>query len=329
MEFPLITSSPPFPFFILCVGLDLLFGDPVYSFHPIRLTGNLLSYTENVLRPVRLGKISFDGRIGGIVFVMIALFIVLGVVQGIFFILSQGHWVLGWIWYLYIAYSMLALKDLMKHGKQVASATEAENLEGARSSVQMMVGRDTNNLDIKGCNRAAIESLSENLSDGVIAPLFFLLLFGVPGMVFFKVVSTMDSMVGYRTEKYINFGWCAARLDDVLNFIPARVVWLLICVSAFFVAGCSSRKAFWVGLQQHSILSSPNAGWSEGAAAGGLQTKLVGPILRKGHPDKTDWIGFDNDPVGAISSDIQKMLNISVVSTLLFTIIIVVFKVFI
>src|SRR5204863_1573014 len=126
-------------------------------------------------------------------------------------------------------------------------------------------------MDGAACRRAAVESLGENLTDGFTSALFWYVLAGVPGLVLFKVVSTMDSMVGFKTPRYLRFGWCGARLDDVMNFVPARLTWLLLAATAAFVPDCSSATAFRIGLRQHAILPSPNSGWSEAAAAGAIR----------------------------------------------------------
>ena len=115
-------------------------------------------------------------------------------------------------------------------------------------------------MDAGACRRAAVESLSENLTDGFVSPVFWYALVGVPGLVLFKVVSTMDSMVGYKTERYLRFGWCGARLDDLLNYVPARLTWLVIVAVAAAVPGYSASKAWTVGLRQHGMLLSPNSG---------------------------------------------------------------------
>src|SRR5207244_3824087 len=152
----------------------------------------------------------------------------------------------------------------------------------ARLAVSALVGRDTDRMDAAGCRRAAVESLSENLTDGFVSPVFWYVLGGVPGLVLFKIVSTMDSMVGYKTPTHLRFGWCGARLDDVMNYVPARLTWLLMSALAAILPGYSGRKAWRVGLEQHGLLLGPNSGWSEAATAGALERRIVGPIWLKG-----------------------------------------------
>ena len=208
-------------------GLDLLFGDPVYRLHPVRLIGKLLTCYEN-----RLRKIGLDGKFGGILLVLLLLASSLVIAGSVFYLLESLHWSLGWLWSVYLGWSFLALADLLQHAKHVATAIKEVDLAEAKRQVGMLVGRDTKQMDLAACGRAAVESVSENLNDGVIAPLFYFCFFGIPGMLFFKVVSTLDSMVGYRNERYQDFGWCGARFDDLLSWIPARLSWLLLSVSA-------------------------------------------------------------------------------------------------
>jgi adenosylcobinamide-phosphate synthase len=190
----------------------------------------------------------------------------------------------------------LALRDLLKHSWTVENASRAGDLAEARVAIARLVGRDTDRMDIAACRRAAIESLSENLTDGFTSAIAWYVVAGLPGLVLFKVVSTMDSMVGNKTPRYLRFGWCGARLDDVMNFIPARLTWILISAVAAFVPGCSAAKALRVGWKQHAVLPGPNSGWSEAATAGGIQRKLIGPIWMGGALVTDVWVGDAGDP---------------------------------
>jgi adenosylcobinamide-phosphate synthase len=135
----------------------------------------------------------------------------------------------------------------------------------------------------------------------------------VPGIMLVKVVSTMDSMVGYKTPRYLKFGWCGARLDDVMNFVPARIAWLLLTLFSFIIPRCSGRKAFSIGWHQHAILPGPNSGWSEAATAGGIQCKLLGPIWAKGSLVTDVWLGDPSDPPAGSGSDLPRaaILNVA------------------
>jgi adenosylcobinamide-phosphate synthase len=287
---------------IFAVILDLLLGDPVYPLHPIRLMGHTLSLFERGLR-----RIGADGYGGGIaLFFLLAIFWVGGTVVLLvaWFIIS---WKLLFVLEVFLAYSCLALRDLLKHSWAVEKAARAGDLAGARIAIARLVGRDTDRMDIAACRRAAIESLSENLTDGFTSAIAWYVVAGLPGLVLFKVVSTMDSMVGNKTPRYLKFGWCGARLDDVMNFVPARLTWLLISVVAIFVPRCSAAKALRIGWTQHAILPGPNSGWSEAATAGGIQRKLIGPIWMGGALVTDVWVGDAEDPAaGEDDSDVWR-----------------------
>ena len=297
--------QPHVELLLTAVALDLVFGDPVYPLHPIRLMGLTLTGIEKVLRAIRL-----DGYVGGcILFGSLA-----GLWVSAFSLAAIGlnglHPLAGQVFHVFTLYSMIALGDLFKHGREVNQAVSQGNLEKARTAVAKLVGRDTDKMDGPACRRAAIESLAESLVDGFASPLFFYAAAGIPGVVIFKVVSTMDSMVGYKTERYLRFGWLGARLDDLMNLIPARLAWLLLSAVAAAVPGCSASKAWRVGLGQHSIIPGPNAGWSEAAMAGALQRRLIGPIWRKGHCVTDLWIGEYSDPEGGAAEDYFRAVQI-------------------
>jgi adenosylcobinamide-phosphate synthase len=173
------------------------------------------------------------------------------------------------------------------------------------------VGRDTQDLDFAGCRRAAIESVAENFVDGFLGPLFWYVLGGLPGILIFKVVSTMDSMIGYKTAQYLRFGWSGARIDDLLNYVPARIAWFLLGLSACFFPTLSAIKGWRIGMKHHTLLPGPNPGWSEATMAGLLQRRLIGPIYRDGALVTSVWIGDPSDPQGGKDSDLTLAIQIS------------------
>jgi adenosylcobinamide-phosphate synthase len=285
----------------VAVVIDAAVGDPVYSAHPVRLMGRTLQGIEEWLR--RCGA---DGYFGGI-----ALFVILAVlwVGGLSLALMRVQAASGWMaWVLHVAllYSLLALGDLFRHGWQIERALDRGDLPGGRAAVSQLVGRDTDRMDAGACRRAAIESLSESLTDGFVSPVFWYVLLGIPGVVLFKVVSTMDSMVGYKTPRYLRFGWCGARLDDVMNFVPARLTWLLLTLTAAVLPRSSARKAFRIGLEQHALVPGPNAGWSEAATAGAIERRLVGPIWIGGAQVTDLWLGDPGDRPADSSEDFSR-----------------------
>ena len=292
---------PRAEFLAVAVAADAVLGDPVYRGHPIRLMGRSVRWCEKALR-----RAGIDGRVGGcILFLVVASAWTAGTSVLILF-LGHTQPQLATVMHLLLLYSLLALGDLIKHGNAVNAAASSGELGAARAAVGDLVGRDTAKLDAPACRRAAIESLAENLVDGFVSPVFWYVLAGLPGIVVFKVVSTMDSMVGYRTERYLMFGWCGARLDDVMNLAPARLTWLLMAGAAIPVKGCSSRKAARVGWQQHGKVPGPNAGWSEAAMAGAIQRRLVGPIWAAGVMVTDLWLGTPSDAAAGTAADYRR-----------------------
>ena len=293
------------------VLLDFALGDPVYRLHPVRLMGASLTAIENGL--MRTGANGYGGGI--------ALFVILALLSISIVVLAQvgfsalGEWP-AWLFHVFVLYSLLAFGDLLRHVLRVERPLARGDLAAARVAIGQLVGRDTERMDEGACRRAAAESLSESLPDGFVSPIFWYVLLGLPGIVVFKVVSTMDSMVGYKTPRYLRFGSCGARLDDVMNFLPARLCWLLVAASAVFVPGCSPAKALVIGYRHSGFLPSPNSGWPEAATAGAIQRRLVGPIWRNGQLVTDIWIGDANDPPLSTRADLMRAIAVIVIAGL-------------
>ncbi len=298
------------PAFVL---LDWMVGDPVYAMHPVRLLGHLVRILENAL--FRLG---WNGRVGGILLVLLLMGLVVVPISWVHYWLWAHQTVLAFLWDLYWTVHLFALHDLIVHVRRISRAVESGDLVQARQATSMLVGRDTAPMDGMACGRAGIESLSENLVDGVVSPLLWYMTFGLPGMLAFKIASTLDSMVGYRTERYLYFGWAGARLDDVMNYLPARLTWLMTALLAAILPRYSGRKTWRVGLDQHALAPGPNSGWSEAAFAGALQCRIAGPIWKNGQLVTTIWLGHAQDPEGANAPTIEKAIQLSVLVTLFF-----------
>ena len=302
----------PHPYILaFAVLFDLAVGDPTYAWHPIRLVGRTLSWTEGQLRTAGL-----DGYAGGVLLFIWLSTTAMAVVALAIAAAAAISTNVAWLIHAFIVYSLLALGDLLHHVWKIERAVRAGDLPRARTAVSALVGRDTDRMDAGACRRAAVESLSENLTDGFVSPVFWYVLAGLPGIVLFKVVSTMDSMVGYKTDRYLRFGWCGARLDDVMNYVPARLTWLVIVGVAAALPGYSGSKAWSVGLRQHALLAGPNSGWSEAATAGALQRRLVGPIWLKGMQVTDLWIGDPGDASLESSTDVTRAMALSVLSGL-------------
>lgn len=207
-----------------------------------------------------------------------------------------------------LASVFIAQRSLDTHVRAVADALETGSLDDARHAVAQIVGRDTATLDASAVSRAAIESLSENFSDGIAAPIFWMLIAGLPGAAVYKAINTADSMIGHRSDRYLAFGWAAARLDDLMNLAPARLSALWIAAGAAFLRKTSGRKALQAALRDARHHRSPNAGWPEAAMAGALGLKLAGPRIYGGETVADPWMGDGRAEVDA--ADIRRALGV-------------------
>lgn len=273
--------------------------------HPVIWIGNLISWLDArlnrpALSPARRRQLGVVALVG----IVLVPAVLAGIVSGI---LSKLP--LGFILVAIAASSLLAQKSLESHVAAVAKALETGGLEAGREAVSRIVGRDTESLDEAGVSRAAIESLAENFSDGVVAPAFWLGVGGLAVAAAYKAVNTADSMIGHRTEKYEDFGWASARFDDLVNLPASRLTALLIVGAAFFVSGASAENAWravWRDAQKHR---SPNAGWPEAAMAGALGLALAGPRVYGGVTVDDATMG-DGGRRAATAADIRAALKL-------------------
>jgi len=294
----------------LAVGIEACVGYPQSVFrtfgHPVTWIGRLIALADRCLNHEDQ---SFAARraLG-----FLALLLLVALAWGAATLFSLGLAVLGlpraagFAVTALIASSLIAQRSLDSHVLAVAEALDA-GLEAGRASVAKIVGRDVANLDETGVARAAIESLAENFSDGVAAPAFWLALGGLPGGLCYKAVNTADSMIGHRTQRHEAFGFAAAKLDDLANFLPARLSALLITVAAFLVPGASAEAAWRVAWRDARGHASPNAGWPEAAFAGALGLRLGGPRTYAGVTVEGAWIGLGKAPS---RQDIRRALRL-------------------
>ena len=255
---------------------EALFGYPQALYraigHPVTWIGALIRRLDGALN--REGDSFVVPKLAGCLALALLLAITGGVALGL-----QGA-LTGWGGFALLALlaaSLPAQRSLYEHVADVAQALESEGLEGGRRAVSMIVGRNTAVLDEAGVARAAIESLAENFSDGVVAPLFWTALGGLPGGVLYKAANTADSMIGHRTQRHEAFGWAAARFDDLINLPASRLTALFLLVAASLVPGLSAREGWRALWRDAGLHRSPNAGWPEAAMAGALGLKLAGP----------------------------------------------------
>lgn len=284
--------SVPCSLLILAFILDLCIGDPAWLPHPVRAMGWAIGKTENFLRYVLqiTGQRSHIAeRIAGSLLVLLMVSSTFGLFYFINLVFYTLHFSLLTSFALllamvYLTSTTIATKELIDSARDIIGALEDRDIENARKNLSHIVGRDTNSLNEKAVIRATIESLAENASDGIIAPLFYFVIGGLPLAMTYKAINTMDSMVGYKSEKYKNFGWAAARLDDIANYIPARITGILIVISSAFTSRslstvrCSLKTMSGDG-RNHP---SPNSGMPEAAIAGALGVRLGGPSTYNG-----------------------------------------------
>ncbi len=285
--------------------LDLVIGDPHHMPHPVKIIGRAIVALESRIR--RFATTRRLEKIGGVLLTLL-------IVLGSFFVMIAlksiiANWMLGggllmWagiIIYVFLISTTIAVKDLIDSAKAVIESVKAGAIDNARQSLSMIVGRDTGRLNDKSILKAAIETLAENLSDGIVAPLFYFALGGLPLAMTYKAINTLDSMVGYKNEKYINIGWASARLDDIANYLPARIAGFLIVLAVYIYrlfsnvhsSVISAGRAFRIMLRDGAKHSSPNSGVPEAAMAGGLGVKLGGPSTYGGIPVEKPFIGED------------------------------------
>ena len=305
--------------------LDLFLGDPDWMPHPIVLIGKLISALEKGIRDIfpksesgeRLGGLLLAILVPGISF-FLPFFILL--IAGKFFYPLKLALEVFWCW------QILAAKTLAKEGKMVCEKVRASDLIGARKQVGRIVGRDTGELTMTGVVKACVETIAESTSDGVIAPLFFMAIGGIPLGFLYKAVNTLDSMVGYKNEKYRYFGTCSARLDDILNFIPARITAILmILVSAFL--GFDYKGAFRVWKRDRLKHLSPNSGNPEAAVAGALGIMLGGDAFYFGELHKKATLG--DDVRNPEAEDINRAIKLMYGSSALCLLILIIGRLFI
>jgi adenosylcobinamide-phosphate synthase len=300
---------------LLALLFDALIGDPEWLWkrlpHPVVIIGRGLVWCERIFN--RAHRPRRWRRVAGIVVVIVmtavsfaigaCIEILLGTVPGGFIALGL------------VASTLIAQRSLYQHVARVSAAFKEGGVVAARAAVSRIVGRDPKSLDDGGVCRAAIESCAENFSDGVVAPAFWLALLGLPGLIAYKAINTADSMIGHRSARYADFGWAAARLDDLVNLVPARLAGVLLALVAP-VAGGSIAAAFATMLRDARTHRSPNAGWPESAMAGALNLALAGP---RRYPE-----GVVDDPylnaagrLEATPADIFRALRVMVAACML------------
>lgn len=289
--------------------MDLILGDPVYKLHPVRIIGGLIDFIHKSLKDIQVSK-----RFLGVIIVILSLsisflcYVLIRQVFGPFSIFFD----------IFLCYSLIALRDLFDHVKPVIDALAREDLEEARMYLSRVVGRSTEKLDKNGIVRACVETLAEGFVDGFVSPVFWFLvgaLFGWPValMLSYKVINTLDSMLGYKSHDLIEIGFASAKLDDIMNFIPARISLIILFIGALF-SRFDAKKAFHIALRDRLKHSSPNSAHSEAFIAGAIGIRLGGLTHYFYGLEERAWIG-DNKKEPELS-DIARSIKLIKVSAL-------------
>lgn len=301
--------------------LDLIFGDPHWLPHPICLIGNLIGFLEkNLRRLLAPGKTAL--LLGGALMVVIVLSLSYAVPYAVLMLAEQVNPWLRFALETVMFYQIFATKCLRDESMKVYTALHNNDLEDARVKLSWIVGRDTKELTAEEVTKGAVETVAENTADGIIAPMFYMFIGGAPLAFLYKGINTMDSMVGYKNDKFLYFGRCAAKLDDVANFIPARITGILMILASYFLNmnAAGAWKIFWRDRYNHL---SPNSAMTESVTAGALNIQLGGDHYYFGKLVHKDTIGDNIRPV--VAEDIVAVNNLlymtAVISLLLFSLV--------
>ena len=301
---------------IAALVIDTIYGDPRSDWHPVVLIGKLISFYENKLYPepkTSNGSMFLRGMVTVLLVLLTVglitgLLVWLSVKGGILFYAAMGAVIL---------YFTITPRALCRDGMEIYHLLKAGDIVAARKRLSWIVGRDTENLDESDIARGTVETIAENTTDGIISPLFWFLLFGPVGAMVYRAGNTMDSMLGYKNDRYLYFGRFAARLDDVLNYIPARITFLL------FVASAAILKLDWknakkIGLRDAPKHPSPNGGYAEATVAGAMHVRLGGYNYYEGKPEFREYMGDPDTPLKA--DHIKQAIYMMYGATILFVV---------
>jgi adenosylcobinamide-phosphate synthase len=302
----------PLLLLLAALALDMIVGDlpGIFRFvpHPVVLVGRAITWLDERLNREHRG----DGtrRVRGILTVAVLVLAAASVGFALAILLRAVRY--GWIAEVLLVAILIAQRSLFEHVAMVGEALGRGGIVGGREAVRHIVGRDPQSLDEHGVARAAIESLAENFSDGVVGPALWYALFGLPGIFAYKTANTLDSMIGHRTPRYLQFGWAAARLDDLMNLAPARLSGMLLASAALVAPQARGAPAFRVMLRDARKHRSPNAGWPEAATAGALDLALAGPRRYHGQLVNDPWLG--DGRARATVGDIDRALRLYMIA---------------
>ncbi|MTI82038.1 MAG: cobalamin biosynthesis protein CobD [Firmicutes bacterium] len=294
--------------------LDFLVGDPKWFPHPVVIIGKLILWLEKRMGPM------FKGSAGQYFAGVIMVFAVVGsaffLTWQLIFWSFKISYPLGWAVHLLLLYTVMAAKSLHKHARAVAEPLASGDITAARGQLAKIVGRDTENLTPREVSRGAVETVAENTVDGIIAPLFYAFIGGAPLAMAYKAINTLDSMVGYRDERYGKLGWASARLDDLANYIPARITGLIFLMISPFTPG-GLKGTYRAMIRDAGKHPSPNSGIPESAVAGALRVQLGGTNYYRGKVSHRALMGEDIEMLGEkhINQSIKLMYAVTLITT--------------
>ena len=305
-------------FFIIAIAivLDIIFGELPLKLHPVVYIGKTITFFEKLLYPFK------NKKLGGLLLVLSTVLVVISTIVIIAVIFLKINFLLFLIFYLLIAFSLISIKSLKEHSISVYDNLKNNSLEGAKHSLSLIVSRDVNLMNKEKIITSTVESISENFVDAILSPLFYMTILGVFGGLLYKIINTLDSMVGYKNDKYLNFGYFAAKLDDLLNFIPARISILFIAIASY-ICEKSFFKSISTFLRFRLCHESPNSGHAMSAFAGALDITLGGPTYYFGKLVNKPIIGGGSRKI-IDESVIADAINLMTVSSLTFLYLIII-----
>ncbi len=300
--------------------LDFIFGDPLRLPHPIVYIGKLITGLEKLLSPNSTKRDVPKGVLIFILTVIISFVIPFVILLALY----RVNFYLGLILEIFWSFQILAARTLSIEAYKVKKYLDDGNLKEARRALSMIVGRDTSQLTEEDITKAVVETVSENTTDGIVSPLIAIAIGGAPLGFAYKAVNTLDSMIGYRSEQYFYFGKASAILDDVVNYLPARLTGISMCFASALISGLSAKDAWRVMMRDHAKHASPNGGWTEGATAGALGVRLGGDATYFGVLYKKASLG---DPKRTIEScDIARATKLMWISSIIVLILLVIIR---
>ena len=291
--------------------LDFIFGDPSWLYHPVRIIGKGIELGERILRKLfREKHLVLAGAVLWVIIAGVSFLIPLGLL----FLAQKIHPGVRFALETFWCFQILAARSLCRESGKVYDRLQEDDLPGARRAVSMIVGRDTESLTGEGVTKAAVETVAENTSDGVTAPLIYMMIGGAPLGFLYKAVNTMDSMLGYKNDRYLYFGRIPAGMDDIFNYIPARIT-ALAMIAAAYLTGLDGRNAWRIYRRDRKKHASPNAAQTESVCAGALRVQLAGDAVYFGKLYKKELIGDRLRPIEP--RDIKRAQRLMYVTALL------------